>query len=209
MRTLQSRKCTLLDAMVLIAATAFGLTLVRTYAVDALSMDFTPIPSVPRLALTVWAHILAVFPLPVLWSIALFGLGVRRPRVPLRRLVRQPGFVAAGAVALVAAIRLMGFLTLIARTLVNRAPFLLFFDAFTVKSLFRSPVPVAAIFDTAYFAATAYGTSTAVAAAWLLLAVSGRWRSEPDWLDRFGRALGAFWIAVIPFTCWWDYHVLY
>ena len=49
----------------------------------------------------------------------------------------------------------------------------------------------------------------AVGAAWLLLVVSGRWRAEPVWIDRLGRALGIFWIAIIPFSCWWDYHVLY
>jgi hypothetical protein len=56
---------------------------------------------------------------------------------------------------------------------------------------------------------SAIGTSMAVAAAWLLLAASGRWRSEPGWLDGLGRVLGTFWIAIIPFSRWWDYHVLY
>jgi hypothetical protein len=204
-----NRRCTVLDVMVLVAATAIGLALVRSYSLQAMSMDFTPIPSVPRLMLTIWACILAAFPLPVLWSIALFALGLRPPRASLHRLVRQPGFVAAGAVTLVAAIRLAGFLMLIARSLGNRSSTLGFFDGFILRDLFRGPVPVSAIYDSAYFAATAFGTSTAVAAAWLLLAVSGRWRSQPDWLDRLGRGLGIFWIATIPFTCWWDYHVLY
>ena len=35
----------------------------------------------------------------------------------------------------------------------------------------------------------------AVAAAWVGLALSGRWRHRVDWLDEFGRALGVFWIV--------------
>jgi hypothetical protein len=34
-----------------------------------------------------------------------------------------------------------------------------------------------------------------VAAIWLLLALSGRWRPEPSWIDRLGRLLGVVWIA--------------
>ena len=37
--------------------------------------------------------------------------------------------------------------------------------------------------------------SLAVAGAWLALALSGRWRPEPDWLDRAGRVLGLLWIV--------------
>ena len=44
-----------------------------------------------------------------------------------------------------------------------------------------------------------YGQGTAaVAVAWLTLALSGRWRPRPDWLDRAGRALGIFWLAIVP-----------
>ena len=34
-----------------------------------------------------------------------------------------------------------------------------------------------------------------VAAVWLLLALSGRWRPEKSWIDRLGRLLGVVWIA--------------
>jgi hypothetical protein len=168
-------------------------------------------PSIPRILLTIWTYILAMLPVPVLWSIALFGLGLRRPRPALRRLVRQPGFVAAGAVALVAAIRLAGFFTLIVRTIGNpyQTMGLQFFQTFALTVWYRGPVSAGTIYNPAYFASSAFGTSTAVVAAWLLLAVSGRWRSEPGWLDRLGRGLGAFWVGIIPFSCWWEYHVLY
>jgi hypothetical protein len=35
-----------------------------------------------------------------------------------------------------------------------------------------------------------------VAAIWLLLVLSGRWRPERSWIDRLGRLLGVVWIAV-------------
>ncbi len=211
MRSPEPRRCTLLDAMALVAATAIGFALARTYSLVLVGNELTRFPAVPRVLLTIWAYILATLPVPAMWSIALFGLSLRRPRPDLRRLVRQPGFVASGAVTLVCAIRLVGFLTLVVRTLGNRFYMLSLsvFDAFTVTVPYPGPVNVATIHNSAYFAASAFGISTAVAAAWLLLAVSGRWRSEPGWLDRLGRGLGAYWIAIIPFSCWWDYHVLY
>jgi hypothetical protein len=36
----------------------------------------------------------------------------------------------------------------------------------------------------------------AVAAVWLFLALSGRWRPERSWIDRLGRLLGATWIVI-------------
>jgi hypothetical protein len=207
MRTSQSRRCTLLDVMALIAATAIGFYLVRTYSLNVLDSDLTHYPFIPRILLTIWATILAVLPVPILWSIALFGLRLRRPRPALRRLVREPGFVATGAVTLVVAVRLAGFLVLIARTF-GRTTLGALYDVWAM-SFFRGPIDVATLYNSVYFASSAIGTSMAVAAAWLLLAVSGRWRSEPGWLDRLGRILGTFWIAIIPFSCWWDYHVLY
>jgi hypothetical protein len=37
----------------------------------------------------------------------------------------------------------------------------------------------------------------AVAGAWLALALGGRWRPEPSWIDRLGRAVGWLWIAAL------------
>ncbi len=36
----------------------------------------------------------------------------------------------------------------------------------------------------------------AVAAVWLVLALSGRWRAEKSWIDRLGRLIGATWILI-------------
>jgi hypothetical protein len=37
----------------------------------------------------------------------------------------------------------------------------------------------------------------AVGGIWLTLIASGRWRVEPSWIDRFGRAIGFYWIVYI------------
>jgi hypothetical protein len=37
-----------------------------------------------------------------------------------------------------------------------------------------------------------------VAVAWLTLTLGGRWRPEPSWIDRMGRVLGFYFIAIIP-----------
>ena len=85
MRSSQSRRCTLLDVMALIAATAIGFSLARTYSLEVLSNDLKHYPFLPRVLLTSWAYILAVLPVPAMWSIALFGLSLRRPRPDLRQ----------------------------------------------------------------------------------------------------------------------------
>jgi hypothetical protein len=41
-----------------------------------------------------------------------------------------------------------------------------------------------------------HGTSKAIAAAWLILALSGRWRPERTWIDRLGCLIGLAWIAL-------------
>jgi hypothetical protein len=40
------------------------------------------------------------------------------------------------------------------------------------------------------------GTAKAIAAAWLILALSGRWRPERTWVDRLGCLIGLAWIAL-------------
>jgi hypothetical protein len=209
--THQARRFHVLDGMVLIAATAIGLAIARACALEVLGNNLGPYPVLPRMLLTIWAYILATLPVPVMWSIAVFLLHLRRPRPGLRLLADRPGFVACGAVTLVAAIRLIGFVTLLARTIGNRyyTVSLELFDAFSVTMSYPGPVNSAIVQNSAYFAASAFGISAAVAALWLLLAVGGHWRSEAHWLDRLGRVLGAYWIAIIPFSCWWDYHILY
>jgi hypothetical protein len=45
--------------------------------------------------------------------------------------------------------------------------------------------------------------SIAVGLAWLILRLGGRWQAEQSWIDRAGRALGCAWIALIPVYLVW------
>jgi hypothetical protein len=38
-----------------------------------------------------------------------------------------------------------------------------------------------------------------------MLALGGRWRADPGWIDRAGRALGLFWVATIPMRGWYHF----
>jgi hypothetical protein len=42
----------------------------------------------------------------------------------------------------------------------------------------------------------------AVAAAWLTLALNGRWCPERSWIDRSGRVLGVLWIGMSVLASW-------
>jgi hypothetical protein len=62
-------------------------------------------------------------------------------------------------------------------------------------------------FELDHFLGTMALVGVSVAASWILLLMSGAWRPERGWIDRTGRALGCFWIATLPLTGWWDFHM--
>ncbi len=43
----------------------------------------------------------------------------------------------------------------------------------------------------------------AVLVSWVTLLARRRWRADPSWVDRFGRALGVYWIVGGFLTCYW------
>ncbi len=48
--------------------------------------------------------------------------------------------------------------------------------------------------------------SFAVMGAWIALALSGRWRPEPSWVDRSGCLLGMLWLGVTVLS-WSRYYL--
>lgn len=170
------------------------------------------VPAHPRWIHAGSAYLLVAAPFALMWTLAILGLRLPRPRPRWRRLVRQPGLVAGMAVAAALVVRLIGYailrLRLIGQGLVNiyyqgdinggptistNAPrnseFLMFGYSHAMNSLAVIGV--------------------AVASSWMLLGISGRWRAERSWIDRAGRALGICWIAILPVTVWWDFHTWY
>src|SRR5947209_1686828 len=91
-------KFTLLDAMVLIAATAFGLAI----SMGNLRAMSPALPPVIR-------ALLAIVPCAGTWTIALALLYLRRPRPSIHDISRRPGSLACGAAMLAFSFRLLEF----------------------------------------------------------------------------------------------------
>jgi hypothetical protein len=106
------------------------------------------------------------------WTLAVPLLHLRGPRPALARLARRPGFVGCVAALVGLAFSAVGWL-----------PTLL------------SPIWQTSIGRPLLWVTSPYRVAPAVVAAWMTLAMGGRWRPEAGWLDRFGRGLGVFWIG--------------
>lgn len=174
-RQAPTRRFNMADGLILTAATATTLALLR----DApdwshhvfIGGNFGGYHD-PPLALRMAAR--AIYAL-VPWTFAIFLIGLRQPRPPLRRLVLQPGMAACGAVVL-----WLGFKTLLLLTMMIGVPQ----KRWLVTRYLGDGVALVS------------WAAPAVAGAWLVLALSGRWRPAQGWIDRCGRALGASWLTL-------------
>jgi hypothetical protein len=193
------RSFTVGDGIVLVAATAaafalYGQSPVQTFLalrnvlreIWSSTVYFYPWKSAIFRSLVLTQSLLWL-PLPIVtcWTFALAALRLVPPRPRLRRLARQPGTVACWAASFVLAIEIALSLVILSGITNQRLGSLSHF-----------------IMSSAGFRHMTSKVGFAVAAAWLTLALSGRWRAEPDWIDRAGRVLGAIWIALIPLFTW-------
>jgi hypothetical protein len=193
------RKFSILDAMVLVAATAVGLAFLRASVGDFSELGARMQDSVRVLAgpLDHWgAWGLAIYstcvqaaalsiPFGWAWSVAILLLRLRRPRPRRRRLACQPGAIAcySAAITLVPAItRVVGVALMSGMS----SGFREMLD-WVVGTWFVF-VPALAGF--------------AVIGSWATLLLGRRWRPEPSWIDRAGRVLGVYWIATTVFPLW-------
>jgi hypothetical protein len=97
------------------------------------------------------------------WTLAYVIMRLRKPRPPLRRLVRQPGMVACE-------VWLLG----------------MFLGICLQVEAYPLLAPIAVV-----------STGFAIPTTWAILALRGRWDTEPSWIDRLGRGLGVCWSAII------------
>jgi hypothetical protein len=172
-----ARRLTILDVMVMVAGTAVGFAGSRTL----LSLQRMPSASLGVSAL-VGSPWVVVVP-----TLALVPIRLRRPRPDRDHLWRQPGWVACFAVALTLAIGVIQQFLSFVFFFIRRPGAVrgaLLWSSFRELSL---RLPQQAVF--------------AVAAAWAVLALGGRWSPEKSWIDRLGRLSGLYWIAV-PFMSW-------
>jgi len=192
------RRFHLLDAMILVAATALacGITVwIYRGSGEEISVSVVPEPNTtyPQPPPTVIASnqqiinfildasfelILLTLPFFAMWTLALIPIRLRFPRPRLRRLARQPGMRATCAVG-------MAFFFLVVQ--------------FGILLFVFSPHVNYPIWgDVAFLMYSVVPTipGLAVLLSWMTLFLFGRWRAEPSWVDRLGRVLGAYWIAV-------------
>jgi hypothetical protein len=204
------RKFLLSHALVLVGATAVGFFVARPfYAVTT----FDPTPPVPDASgFTGWVGVLwdcLVIASPILmaWTLVVLGFALWPPRQRLRELLRQPGFVAGMAAAFVLLVRLGGFATMWLRVSGQEKLWIMSVRRTGGGGALMGWPPGNLLFETDHFLGTLALIGVSVAACWIFLLASGAWRSERGWIDRAGRLLGWFWIAMLPLSAWWDFHM--
>jgi hypothetical protein len=177
-RSMLPRKFTLTDAMVLVAAAAISLVPIREYLTFV--QDRRIVDSIPRewsLA-SIWrfstlaAGMLA--PLALSLSLGLWILRLRKPRPAWRSLFRQPGAVASTAVVAESSLFVLK----------------VWFAQAYIQSRSRPLEPLIDLWINRL-----PWTGEVIAVAWLVLWLCGSWEPESSWIDRFGRALGVYWVA--------------
>ena len=203
------RRFLLSDAIVLVAATAVGLFVFRPYY-GVTSLDRTPPePTAPFAGwiACVWNWLVLASPIVMAWTLAILGVRLRRPRPRMRRLLRQPGFVAGLMAAAVLTLRLCGFASMCVRLVGQPTLWIWSVRRTGGGGAFRGLPPGNLYFEADHFLATMALVGVSVAGSWLFLLASGVWKPERGWIDRAGRVLGWFWIATLPVTGWWDFHL--
>jgi hypothetical protein len=179
------RTFTLLDAIVLVAATAAGFAWVRS------GWDFETFEG-PKDWLGAVREMLA--PLLMTWTVAVVVLRLFPPRPRLRRLALQPGAAACGSVILTFAMESLRY----------------FVWAFAGRRgipwhLFQNGGGLGRELCDNAFNGGSYHCQ--VAAVWGLLLLSRRCRPEPSWIDRVGRVIGLIWILLAVW--FWSEYAIY
>jgi hypothetical protein len=144
-------------------------------------------------------------------TLACLAYRLRQPRPAWRRVVIQPGAAALLACSLVFAVRMLEAAVAFAaptvgtlgqarafRIRISDSDHLVLAKGFGGNGVI-SYIKVWECF-TVTVASFAWPCGYAVAAVWLVLAVSGRWRPEKSWIDWLGWVLGAIWILITVLT---------
>ncbi len=175
MRPMIPRKFTLIDAMVLIAATGIAIVPMRQMSFER----FFERGSSENLYDFGDDLYLTLIPLVVTGATALWVLRLRSPRPRLRRVFRQPGMASCTAILCYIPFHLTNWVAL---------DFLgVFHDRF---GILRFLYIIHAMPE--YWVPRLSGTGSAVAAVWLVLWLGRAWNPEPSWIDRAGRVLGVY-----------------
>jgi hypothetical protein len=203
----QTRRFGMGDLMILIAAIGAA-----SWSTKSLWLGLTegPLkswwPSTP--ARLVFATMLSACAMPM--TLACIAFRLRQPRPPWRRLSIQPGASALIACSMVFAARMLevaaAFHSPTGGPMLEKAYSIRVSDSgyLAFVRLHDGNGAIGAVQVGGCFsvlvASYAYPCGYAVAATWLVLATSGRWRPEKSWIDRLGRVLGIVWISITILT---------
>ena len=171
------RGLSILDVMIMVAATAIGLN-GSIYAWQSISsLHNTPLYIfVKSDFIHTWYVIFAYYaisiPCLIMWTLALSLLSLRRPRDPIRRLTRQPGIAGCWAASVALMINL---------------------SAVFVREAIHSDLDIG--IDDIYKLISFNPVGHAILSLWIISILDNRWRPDPNWLDRGGRILSMIWIV--------------
>jgi hypothetical protein len=179
MRPRVCRRFTVQDLMILVAATAIGLALAGSLSPGVWSF----VTGSTRISDRIKGGIVGLQWMMVPGTAAVLVIRLRQPRPRPRRLARQPGMAACSAATWAAS--LTGGLGLYWK-LMSRSYDIINYSITNYYSVVDAPIVI----------------GVAVASAWLIMAMNGSWRPEPGWIDRSGRLIGIYWLAMIP-VCGW------
>jgi hypothetical protein len=182
MNTESTRKLTLLDTMILTAATATGMALMRScgrgFQMEPKDWHW-PAAIILQGTWSSWYFLTA-------WGPALLVIRLLPPRPRLRKVLRQPGTVACYAMILPLSVQATTFVILTAKEETDAA----FMKGFLTQPYFMGEQDAGLVVFS-------------IVGAWLTLVLTGRWRPERNWIDRAGRFLGFAWIAGYVITRSW------
>lgn len=175
-----ARRFTLFDMMVLVAATAVGISLGDGYFRFQEGLSYLDSSEHARRGLALRAVFYSGIPTLATLTLALLPMRFVGPRQRFRRVLRSPGMTAGLVAALASAVAL------------TRAAL----DWLSTNTIYGQHGPFGAW---ELVATRGIGLKDVVGLgvvfAWALLWVGGGWRPIADWVDRAGRCLGAVWIA--------------
>lgn len=191
MRPRMTRSFRISDTLVLVAATGIGLATCRFWfsASNKSWGDLWPTADEPVLVGS-WIAALRAIPvssiLLLCWTAAVLLLRLLTPRPPRRHLWCQPGFLACVGAVFVFAWKLVCIGLLVASQVVTAG--------FAWTSTLRYGDVVQEI--TMMLLTPRGNVGGSVLLVWLVAWASSRCRSEPSWVDRAGRVLGAAWVCI-------------
>ena len=176
MKPPKRRPFAVLDAMILVAATALGFSLTSPDALTDLQQIWREHPETNLFRMfTITSGVRSLASVWLAWTFALGILRLRRPRPPLRELADQPG-------SIVAVVILTMFLLALASNLGETALAMIGHDPPDQFPWYRlRPMLMWQILILG---------PPALIGGWLTLGISGRWQPESSWIDRMGRVLG-------------------